>query len=250
METQLKQIVEVVGNALKGVSARHQEIERTKEIARNFTEKAEARTRETMDKIEKGIYHDPRLDAVAGTGVTSELGVGDEKMTEKDLDKRREPSKPVKQVIEKTQETMTAGKEAVQGEKDTGKEEEKAPTKAKWAKNPVKAIQGAVQGVVKDSKEGAEKLITGAKDQLGLSSSPEEPGPTPEYSERTEIDEEIRALPVIVIKNYASKTQFTDELVTVLAEWSAGLVDNGVAHVVVMSDNRDNGRKLEKGEEN
>lgn len=31
-----------------------------------------------------------------------------------------------------------------------------------------------------------------------------------------------------------------------LADWAAGLADGGIAHVVVMSDNRDNGRKLEK----
>lgn len=254
VETQLKDILGVVGDALKGISVRHKEIQKTKKIVHAIKDEA----RGELQKIEQGTAHDGRLDTVAGTGVISELGIGDEKMTEKDEYQGKTP-KSVEKAVSKVQDAFGKGKEAVEGKDKQDKAESnessadsKASTKSGWAGTAVGAVQGAVQGVVKETKQGAEKVITGAKDQLGLSpstSGSHSPGPghAQNYPEKTGIDEEIKALPVVVIKNYATKSSFTDELVVVLAEWAAGLADAGTAHVVVMSDNRDNGRRLAKG---
>jgi RNA12 protein len=243
VETQLKEILEVVGSALKGVSARHKEIEKAKELARNFTEQTEAHTKEAFDKMERVTHHDGRLDSLAGGGVIGELGVGDERMTEKDQNTKH----VVQKAVTKRQEVLKLGKQAVPKPLDT--ESKTDSTKSGWAGNPVSTVQGVVKEVVKDTKQSAEKLLTATKDQLGIASEEESsPRSRPTYKERTEIDEEIQALPVVVIKNYSTKSTLTDELVTVLAEWAAGLADGGLAHVVVMSDNRDNGRRLEKGQ--
>lgn len=245
VETQLKEILEVVGIALKGVSARHKEIEKAKELARSFTEQTEARKKETIEKMEHVTHHDGRLDSLAGGSVIGELGVGDERMTEKDQNARHS----VQTAVTKPQEVVKSNKGAVQKRLDTKKEVDSTKTsKSSWAGDPVNTVQGVVKDVMKDTKQGAEKLLTATKDQLGIVSE-EEASPRPKltYKERTEIDEEIQALPVVVIKNYSTKSTLTDELVTVLAEWAAGLADGGLAHVVVMSDNRDNGRRLEKG---
>lgn len=247
VETQLKEILEVVGNALKGVSARHKEIEKTKELARSFTEHTETATKEAFEKVQQVAHHDGPIDALAGTGVISEPGVGDERMTEKDQNGKQGVPPTVEKAVTKTQEVVKPGNEVIY--KRMGTKSEDKTSKPGWTGNPVNAVQGVVKEVVKDTKQGAEKLLTATKDQLGILLEEGEGSPLLKsmYKERTQIDEEIQALPVVVIKNYSTKSTFTDELVTVLAEWAAGLADAGLAHVVVMSDNRDNGRRLEKG---
>ncbi|KAG8798261.1 mitochondrial escape protein 2 [Serendipita sp. 398] len=252
VEQQQKEILEVVGNALKGVSYRYREIQRTKEVRKTLATQTEAKLKETMEKIQEGVYHDARIDAVAGTGVTSELGIGDERMTEKDVYRSNKPPKAVEKAIVKVEEAITSGKEKVQQQFDSTSQPEKeneSEANKDGKLGAIGSIQGAVQGVVKEGKQGAEKLWSGAKDQLGLSPSPQQQPshPVPEYPQKAEVADEIKALPVVVIKNYSTKHTFTDELVVVLAEWAAGLADGGLAHVVVMSDNRDNGRRLEKG---
>jgi hypothetical protein len=75
---QLKQILEVVGTALKNVN---RSLRNTAKQNIKAERKAEARKAEDArrrDRIRQGIWHDGRLDCVAGNGVISELGVGDE----------------------------------------------------------------------------------------------------------------------------------------------------------------------------
>lgn len=260
VETQLKDLLEVVGSALKGVSTRHQEIEKTKELARSLTEQTEARAKQTLERIHQGTYHDGRIDAVSGPGVISELGIGDEKMTDKDTDGGSKAPKSVERAVLKVQKAVISGKDAVKSKLDSKSQleptgDDSAP-KSGLTTGVVEAVQGGIQGVVKGSKEvvkgskeSAEKLWADAKDQLSLlQDDKDKPLPNTSYQER--LDEEIRALPVVVIKNYTTKNPFTDLLITVLADWSAGLADGGLAHVVVLSDNRDNGRRLEKGRSN
>lgn len=260
VETQLKDLLEVVGSALKGVSDRHQEIEKTKELARSLTEQTEARAKQTLERIHQGTYHNGRIDTVSGPGVISELGIGDGKMTDKDTDGGRKAPKSVDKAVLKVQKAVISGKDAVKS--DLNSKTQLEPTgddgapKSGLASGVVDAVQGGIQGVVKGSKEvvkgskeNAEKLWADAKDQFSLLQDDiDKPRPIHSYQER--LDEEIRALPVVVIKNYATKTPFTDLLITVLADWAAGLADGGLAHVVVLSDNRDNGRRLEKGRSN
>ena len=82
LQDQLKQILEVVGTALKKVNRSLQESAKQKVTAERQTQTCreyEARVREA---IRQGTWHDPRLDAIAGVGVISELGVGDEAFDE------------------------------------------------------------------------------------------------------------------------------------------------------------------------
>ena len=83
---QLQKILEVVGTGLKGVtsfrrSAMRHKLDRRRRIAEQ--EKADASRRE---RIRRGIWHDGRVDCVAGNGVMSELGMGVERMTEADME--------------------------------------------------------------------------------------------------------------------------------------------------------------------
>lgn len=83
---QLKQILEVVGLALVNVNrslrkATKQEFKSRREAeARNIEE-----ARRT-ERIRQGTWHDGRLDCVAGNGIMSELGVGDEVFSAEDSD--------------------------------------------------------------------------------------------------------------------------------------------------------------------
>ncbi|KAJ6470268.1 hypothetical protein C8R47DRAFT_1298951 [Mycena vitilis] len=54
---------------------------------REIRREAQAKERARMDavkieKIRRGVFHDGRIDCVAGNGVMSELGIGDERMDE------------------------------------------------------------------------------------------------------------------------------------------------------------------------
>lgn len=83
---QLKEVLEVVGTGLRAVNTsyrkrRQREIE--EERIAEIAAKEEAKLKE---RIRKGIWHDPRLDCIAGNGVMSELGVGDEWFGESEAD--------------------------------------------------------------------------------------------------------------------------------------------------------------------
>ncbi|KAG6833500.1 hypothetical protein H0H87_006072 [Tephrocybe sp. NHM501043] len=59
--------------------------------------------------------------------------------------------------------------------------------------------------------------------------------------------EAVDALPIVVIRNFALKVgSKREELLTVLAQWAATLAENQVAHVIVLSDNRENSKYLAK----
>jgi len=53
-----------------------------------------------MRKIQRGEWHDGRLDCVAGNGVMSELGIGDEKFGSDDADIGFEETEPVDSGVE------------------------------------------------------------------------------------------------------------------------------------------------------
>lgn len=157
LQDQLKQILEVVGGALKNVNhhLRNSAKQKVKEERRvQARSEYEARIREA---IRKGIWHDPRLGAIAGVGIISELGLGDEPLDEL--------------VITSTESTEA---------------------------------------------EGLEKRRT-TEDQLAR-------------KERT-LEElyAIKALPVVVIKNYAARGRTgRQEPQEVLSQWAATLVENQV----------------------
>jgi hypothetical protein len=69
--------------------------------------------------------------------------------------------------------------------------------------------------------------------------------------------EAISALPIVVIRNFDSRAirgmgltataNSRDSVLNTLAQWAGTLVENQVAHVIVISDNRENSRRLAKG---
>lgn len=252
MDTQLKEILDVVGKALGGITERYHNIERAKKFAETTLHRHQESKRRRTEEVQQGFHHDGRIDAVAGTGVISELGMGVEKFGPNDSDGTKATRNFVEKTAEKTGEAVEQGHEAVQASKerpDSAHDEEKG-----WTGK----VQGAMTQAIDKSKEGVVKVWDGAKGSVtNIARTAEELEKDVEeslghrrqkFEEQREVAEEIKALPVVIIKNFATKTPFTEQLVTVLAEWSASLAEGGVAHVIVLSDNRENGRRLAKGE--
>ena len=79
---QLRQILDVVGKSLNNVHAHHgKQVEDEAKRQESLRQR-----RERLKKIQRGEWHDGRLDCVAGNGVMSELGIGDEKFGPDDAD--------------------------------------------------------------------------------------------------------------------------------------------------------------------
>ncbi|KAF5386931.1 hypothetical protein D9615_001714 [Tricholomella constricta] len=173
LNDQLQQILAVVGTALKGVcSSRHAATKRQlrRREQEEMGKKAEEQRR---DQIRRGTWHDGRLDCVAGNGIMSELGFGDELMLESD------------------------GTGAMQIDN----------VDKKW----------------ENGDEAARKQRT-----------------------KGEMDA-VKELPIVVIRNYGMKVGSSrEELLTVLAQWAGMLAENQIAHVIVVSDNRENSKFLAK----
>ncbi|KAI0060858.1 hypothetical protein BV25DRAFT_1839423 [Artomyces pyxidatus] len=161
---QVKQILEVVGTALRRASGtRKKQAEKMRGREAHTTED-EARRRE---RIELGVWSDPRMGPIAGNGIMAELGTGEEAWKQEDEDVRRVA------IAEPTEMNEVGGKE-------------------------------------RDSE-----------DSLAVAS-----------------------LPIVLIKNFAVGEK--EEVMTVFAQWIAALVEGQVAHVIVVSDNRENSKVLAK----
>lgn len=132
-----------------------------------------------LDLIKRGAWHDGRLDCVAGNGVMSELGYGEEPTLETDL------------FAAKTSPPMM---------------DDTAP-------------------------------IAGEAVPPTFESLPLIPLPTEDKSS-SDVDEEaefIKTLPIVVLQNFAQKAGKGD-VWNVLAEWGSSLVENRIAHVIVVTD--------------
>ncbi|EIW60623.1 uncharacterized protein TRAVEDRAFT_57812 [Trametes versicolor FP-101664 SS1] len=66
--------------------------------------------------------------------------------------------------------------------------------------------------------------------------------------EHAEDLQSVEAMPVVIIKNFDSKGGGArkEELLEVLAQWAASLAEGQVAHIIVVSDNRENVKRLAK----
>ncbi|PCH38691.1 hypothetical protein WOLCODRAFT_131000 [Wolfiporia cocos MD-104 SS10] len=175
---QLKQILEVVGTGLARVNTtHHKQRDRARQNARlaELKEEEEARLRE---RIREGRWHDGRLDCIAGNGVMSELGVGDEWLGEGDADAKADPVDREARVSE----------------------EERHEEKSKGRRRSVDDVQA------------------------------------------------IEAMPIVIIKGFETKGSgpSKQEMLDVLAQWAATLAQNQVAHVLVVSDNRENAKRVAK----
>lgn len=80
LDEQLKEVLDVVGSALKRVNSNHKG--RTEALHEHDEVLANRRAAEAgrRQQILLGVFHDPRLDSIAGNGVMSELGIGDERL--------------------------------------------------------------------------------------------------------------------------------------------------------------------------
>ncbi|KAJ6618269.1 RNA12 protein-domain-containing protein [Mycena sp. CBHHK59/15] len=169
---QVREILDVVRTALKGVISSHQrDIQRQIQREVHAAERAHAACVQ-RERIRRGTWHDGRLDCVAGNGVMSELGVGDE-----------------------------------------------------WMEDDVAIALDAADEVAEKRQSEQET----AKKQKG----------------KAEL-EAVGALPIVVIRNFAARGSNREEIYNVLAEWVATLVENQYAHVIVISDNRENAKRLAK----
>ncbi|KAF8589948.1 exonuclease [Ramaria rubella] len=176
LQDQVTQVLDVVAHGLRRVSS-----SRRKEAGRNITraqneEKLFLAGVQRRERIRRGVWHDGRVDCVAGNGVMSELGVGIERFGEDDED------------------TEFQGKD----------EDTVIPTKPEL-----------------NEKMRREREYRSAQD--------------------------VGVLPVVVIKNFNSNAKpGKEEIVNALAEWAADLVADHIAHVIVVSDNRENAKRLAK----
>lgn len=77
---QLAEILNVVAVGLGRVSTAHKSNKQRQLERERRRKEQEAQARILSDKIDQGVWHDGRLDCIAGNGVMSELGIGDEPM--------------------------------------------------------------------------------------------------------------------------------------------------------------------------
>lgn len=126
---QVKQILEVVGTALRSISsARRKQALYDQERATRVVEEQRI-TKQIQERIRRGVWHDPRMGPIGGGGVIAELGVGDEPFGERDeefvihdtevptLTSKREGSKTpdLQAPIVVLKNYTTGGKEEVMG---------------------------------------------------------------------------------------------------------------------------------------
>ncbi|KAF8475410.1 RNA12 protein-domain-containing protein [Gautieria morchelliformis] len=178
LQDQVTQVLDVVADGLRRVTvSRHAEADRQIKRARIHEQKV-LEDAERRERIRHGVWHDGRIDCVAGNGVISELGVGIEPVGENDEDSAyQEPRDDVGVNVEKLSNLN-----------DIARRER-------------------------------------------------------EY--RSEQD--VGALPVVVIKNFGADSKPGKvEIAMALAEWAADLVSNRIAHVIVVSDNRESAKLLAK----
>lgn len=179
LEDQLKQILEVTGTALKKVNNSLRTSEQRAVKALQGAEARQAEEVRTRARIRAGTWHDPRLDCIAGNGIISELGVGDELLEGDD--------------------------------------------------NGFASFNAMEKDVVNSSGEGEK-----TSEEL-----------TRQQHRHGEDVQAVRTLPIVVIKNYGARGGiYKEELLSVLAHWAASLTENQIAHVIVVSDNRENAKLL------
>ncbi|KAG8984608.1 mitochondrial escape protein 2, partial [Tulasnella sp. 427] len=185
-------------------------------------------------------------------------------------EKKANPSKPAKIVAPPTAPApavATSDEKEVGAAVVDGKEESKEGsfvTKAvsnsvNVVSNSVTAVSSSVSAVgsaVQSGVAGASHEFQGLLDKAGLSGDKKEdskedidwalsahnPGGVPRI-----LDESVNALPVVILSNFAAKNAGKKEdLLDVVAGWAASLVENKIAHVIVISDGRENMRRLAK----
>ncbi|KAJ7632265.1 RNA12 protein-domain-containing protein [Roridomyces roridus] len=107
-----------------------------------------------------------------------------------------------------------------------------------WHDGRLDCVSG--NGVISELGVGDEIL-----DGQDVTSTRVEEKPASERKKEKQV-EAVGSLPIVVIRNFSSRGSTREEVFDVIAEWAAGLVENQFAHVVVVSDNRENSKRLAK----
>ncbi|KAL1411010.1 mitochondrial escape protein 2 [Vanrija albida] len=180
VDEQLRSMLDVVTIALKDAQghAEHQR-QRARQCAEDDVV-LKADREHQLRLIKAGVWHDGRLDCVAGNGIMSELGLGQEEPTLNDVDGSIVP--------------LIDGNAPIDGEGVP-------PTTGLFDKQAAAAAQ-------------------------------------PPAQEDPEIDTEaelIATMPIVILRNFAIKPARGD-LWNVLSEWGASLIENKVAHVIVIGE--------------
>ena len=85
IDQQLRAILEVVGGALKDASTHARQQHRNEQENQRKQVELKAEKAHRREMIIRGGWHDGRLDCIAGNGIMSELGLGDEGTREEEL---------------------------------------------------------------------------------------------------------------------------------------------------------------------
>ncbi|CAK9783922.1 hypothetical protein CC85DRAFT_287857 [Cutaneotrichosporon oleaginosum] len=179
-DQQMRNILDIVASALKEVSS-HAREKRASEQQHQRDEINLAADRERQQRlIEQGIWHDGRLDCVAGNGIMSELGFG----------------------IEQPSELDVVGA---------------APLMGSTAPIAGEAVPPTGVSIAFDKEVTAATQVAKAEEEVDSDA------------------ELIKTLPVVVLRNFAFKPA-RGELWNVMAEWGASLIENKVAHVIVVGE--------------
>lgn len=170
----------------------------------------------------------------------SELGVGDEIYAEAD-----EQPTTVEKVADEAKDAVHTKIEEVAEESRTdgvgARIQDKAASVLELLEKP---FGGSGSGVASGESEP-----TPNPNPNPSSGSERRRGQDPERKQRSVEDvEAVNSLPIVVLKNFVMRAGANDEVLDVLATWAASLAENKIAHVVVVSDNRENAKRLAKGE--
>ncbi|EIN07712.1 hypothetical protein PUNSTDRAFT_114198 [Punctularia strigosozonata HHB-11173 SS5] len=232
---QLKQVLDITATALHRVSASHRTAlqRRIKEEEKRESMRRERERR--RQRIRDGTWHDPRMDCVAGNGVMSELGIGDEIYAEAD----DLPTGVDKDAEEK--------KEAVHTTVDNTAEESRVDVVEARLQDKAASV---LEMLGKPFGGSGSDEVSGRPDPNATPSNGSEQrreGQDPERKQRSVEDvEAVNSLPIVVLKNFVMRAGANEEVLNVLATWAASLAENKIAHVVVVSDNRENAKRLAK----
>jgi hypothetical protein len=86
LSDQVKQILEVVGTALRSVSSTLRKQALHDHRHATHMDEEERIAEDVQERLRRGVWHDPRVGAVVGGGALAELGVGDEPFRKHDED--------------------------------------------------------------------------------------------------------------------------------------------------------------------
>ncbi|KAM5539125.1 hypothetical protein V8D89_007348 [Ganoderma adspersum] len=148
-------------------------------------------------------------------------------------------------------------KRAKQAQRDAERVEENKAIQEKilkglWHDGRVDAVSG--NGVMSELGVGVERFGDSDADHPDTAGDEKAGSPivVEDFKQRQKRFEDVEAvssMPVVVIKNFEAKGPGgvrKEELLNVLAQWAATLADNKIAHVIVVSDNRENVKALAK----